>query len=358
MKPTVSYSAWACFAHCRYKYKKQYEQGLSPKTQSFEADLGTGIHKHLAFYFQKYFESSEIPPVSIMDMSAIDWREQLLDGGISIEGNAVADKFNTAMDDGITEMVHKSVQIAKRTVAFFHPEDYEVVAINGVPCIEYEFNYPLPDHFAFSSFHGFIDLVIMEKRTGLIYIVDHKSSKSLKPEEDEIFRIQLAVYQYILQKLGIPVAGTMTLQILAKDLEVPELLASGKMSRKAIKSDWSTYKQALLDKGLDPTEYAQEMIPKLNNVTFFMKNIVLRSQVEIENTWNEIFYPALVEMSDLEIPRWRYLSSFLCRSCSFKEVCLGELQGRDMSYEETTFFYKRKDKVYEMMSDMEIEIEI
>src|SRR5690606_14242325 len=99
---------------------------------------------------------------------------------------------------------------------------------------------------------------------------------------------------------GYPVAGSITYQIASKPPAVPSLLAARgktepKMSRARIATTWEKYRQCVIDAGLDPDDYYEEMFPKLN-VEFVRPLIAFRGPEQIQNTIEQIIIPAAVEM--------------------------------------------------------------
>lgn len=111
-------------------------------------------------------------------------------------------------------------------------------------------------------YRGKVDMLI-EDEFGL-WLVDHKTHKTLPDFEDRILDMQSALYLWACRENGIPVQGFIWNYIRTKGLTKPKMLADGsRLSRSAIDTDYVTYALALKeyqkDYGLDIRPYAAEL---------------------------------------------------------------------------------------------------
>jgi CRISPR/Cas system-associated exonuclease Cas4 (RecB family) len=360
-KPTFSFSAWALYSHCPYKYNKEKILGYTQQLVDEQLRKGGAVHYNLYRYASDRAAGLDVRADSpTIEKYAQEWAKNQASDELGL--SLLPMEMDDFVQDSINQTAHDSIDITIRTLKFFDLSGYDIVVIDGKPAIEYEFFSPFDNGDAyryFGAFHGLIDLIVRNRSTGEVFIVDYKTTKTIKSSEAEDVRIQLGLYQYAIQRMGIRIDGTITVQIHSKPLSVPKLLKAGGMSRAYILTTWENYAAHLERAGLNPDDYAEEMIPKLATAKFFELTIVHRNEAELKALWYEVLLPVMHEISDLlnyKKSFRRHLNSFLCPSCSMKEICLGELRGQDMSWTLQNHFKQRSATVEAESISEELEV--
>ncbi len=183
-----------------------------------------------------------------------------------------------------------------------------------------------------------LDWLAFERSTGQVWLADFKTRANFLPDFSEETNLQHTSYQKILQRHGINCNGTATIQIKSDLPQKPRQNNNGTMSRTAIKTDWETYRAALVEARLDPADY-DDMRVKLGEGKFFNVMKAFRSDIEVNNVWDHVIVPAA---RDIAVARhsakdggldaklvYRTFSHRVCNGCDFRHVCIGGLRGYD-----------------------------
>ncbi len=331
-KPLLSFSQISTYLRCRQAWRYIYQENLVPRVDARPLSLGSAVHMGLAAALREYHYGRMLVEDGVRK-GVEAWREQEL---------ARDDLFEEEIE-AIHQVVADAEQIAIRTLRKLPIDEWEtVIDPAGTPMIEYYFTIPLK---GWGGFHGYIDWVGRHKPTGQIWLVDWKVRKSFQPHEAEEVNLQNAAYQYtIFRILRKPPVGTITFQISGKPPTRPKLNKDGTMSRALIKTDWETYKVALLEAGLDPDDYL-DMAEKLSTVEFFRPAKEYRTLATVRRVWKEV-----IELTAREIRRStkivvRNLGHCTCNGCAYRQLCLAELSGGDVEYIRETHYRSRADVV-------------
>jgi hypothetical protein len=174
---------------------------------------------------------------------------------------------------------------------------------------------------------------------GLTVIFDRKfrNSSSFTPIESMELSGQVAIYQEACRQNKIHVDGFVVDQICLPP-KSPKKNQNGSMSRVAV-GDWRSYKRALLEAGLNPLDYV-DMQEKLPDTSEFRRDLIYRPAVEMDNY--------LIDLSarnaDLQDPNKRiYMCDdrMRCGFCEFRELCIEQLKGGDVTGLISTLFRDR-----------------
>ena len=154
--------------------------------------LGDAFHKGLQYYYTEMnrlydeFVSThygEIPS----EYDLLDLLDTIPDfeppTSLDENGNPIQ-----AMDESQLAMLNNMLTNYKERI----PDDiahFEVLRCEQTFSIE---NWPIPD----VMYHGYIDMIVCERATGLIYYFEHKTCKDFRPEIYDRFDIQLHLYGY------------------------------------------------------------------------------------------------------------------------------------------------------------------
>ena len=235
----------------------------------------------------------------------------------------------------------------------FEPEKYEVVKIGDVPAIELHFKLPIKGT---KGLHGFIDLIVKDKNTNQIWLVDYKFRSTLEDPSSESFNMQNAVYMKASEYLGLQCVGSMTYQYLNQAPSIPKLNKNGTVSRALIKTNWATYASFCASVGQDPNDYAEEMIPKLSSIEWSRPVFEYRSDDMVNNMFDNIITPSIKNITSIKKAYSKgtmktniaCMYPMNCRLCSFVEVCQGEIRGYDVEYIKEAEFCNKDDVKFDI----------
>jgi hypothetical protein len=136
------------------------------------------------------------------------------------------------------------------------------------------------------------------------------------------------------------VDGTATLQVLDRLPAVPEVTKKGTVSRANITTDWPTYRQAILDAGGDPSDYA-DVRTRLSSAEFFRLQRAYRPARQVEEVWDQILVPVTWLISSGRVVRIRS-RSYQCSYCAYRALCDAHLSEDDAAWVQQAHYRKRK----------------
>lgn len=336
MKMGVNQSQIAAFAGCRWKWGKAYVQHLVPRRTRPVMYLGTMVHAGLDAALRGYLDAQSLGVADPSYPGAM-----AMTGSIETKVEEYFAKHELWDEEKEATLAdaEKAKALAIRAYWYFI-ERYEPVYIGGVPAVEFRMRRDLYGFEKYDHFHGTADAVVRERATGQQFLMDWKVRGTLQPHEDEEVSLQMAAYQDILVvDYGLNIVGSLCFQIFNELPRIPKLTTKGEMSRADLKTDWPTYKQAVIDAGLDPEDYL-DMVPKLEAKEFFRLSKAYRTRRETTGVWLAEIQPVIVAMDsyvdagDL----YRNLSAWNCKNCNYRHLCLETLRGGDVEYIESTDF--------------------
>ncbi len=324
----LSFSQLRTFDSCGHKWKYNYLDRLVPRIDRPKLDVGSAVHRGIAH--------------GLLGESAQEgvqhWVEEKLE------------RAKPPLTEEETEILHTQAafasELADRALMEFHRAGFETVWLNHpasnekTALIENKLQIPI-DVPGWNGFKGYVDWVAREKASGFLWLVDFKVKESFTNEEAEEYNTQMAIYAYLLRKqYGLETAGSIAWQIKSTLPRAPTLnkadkWGNQKMSRALITTTWEMYEQTLIENGLDPADYIEEMKPKLESVQWFRMAKAYRNQQEIDAVWNEIVLPGAAKVTrDRSNPQFltRNMNFFNCNGCAYKDLCLEELRGGDTEF--------------------------
>ena len=322
----LSYSQLRMYRECRYKWHKHYAEGLRLRGRELmRLHIGTLIHKGLEAAFLEHAKDPQPDfATNIVSDAILARHEEYLKkiGG----SEAITPEFA----EELTEVLHRAVRVTWRALEWLDLSKWEVVFDSvGAPLVEMELT--MPQNY-WERFIGYVDVVLRERSTGNVYLIDAKCRDKFQTFENEETNEQFPIYQKLLARKDIALSGVITWQIKTREPVVPELTKKGTLSRKKITTDWATYLQAIEACKHDPADYAgvKEWADKVE-FQRFSRNY--RSDVEVENIWYGI-YAIAKEMRSESLPIYRNLRPGFggCHDCTMRELCLTELRGGDVEW--------------------------
>lgn len=248
---------------------------------------------------------------------------------------------NHITDDLLLEMgkqLSESQKVFARALEFtgLHEGKWETLTLpDGTPLIEHEMSLELP---GFKEFGGKLDWACVDTATDDRWLWDDKTQKKMSGEEYYETQLQAPAYQHLLnERHDLHITGTINYLVRAHVPKVPSMnkkktkgqKAPG-MSRGPCSTDWTTYRQALLDNGLNPNDYL-DMKEKLS--AFQRIDKYYRTPKEVAGAWETVRLVAQLLVRQEASNEWpRNLNPFNCNGCWLKTFCLADLRGHDTDF--------------------------
>jgi hypothetical protein len=167
----VSYSQYAMWSTCPQQWRLSYVDGLKPDDQSIHTIFGTAIHETIQTWLEKHYNGTPIQ-AKVFDTDTF-LKERLIAG--FTEAIIVKDEKKIFVCDQKTLMEFYAdglaiVNYVKRHKEMFFPsKGYELLGV------EIPLEVVLNPHLRYVAY---LDIVIRNKKTGVITILDLKTSKS------------------------------------------------------------------------------------------------------------------------------------------------------------------------------------
>lgn len=188
-----------------------------------------------------------------------------------------------------------------------------------------------------------IDKVAERRVDGTLWILDHKTHRSIPDADQRFSDIQLVIYPWLYNKLNPkkPVTGICWDYVRSKPPAIPEQLVKGGLSRrKNIDSDWHTYYQEIERLGLDLNDY-RDMYELLKDgeKNFFQRiYLPVPSEDRIQNILNDLIQDARDKARGSKTKNLNWL----CSSCDYYRICQAELHGLDVDFVRKTEYTKER----------------
>lgn len=276
-----------------------------------------------------------------------------------------------AVDEYIVEQKQKTVVAYREQIGTepsdFEMETFDVAAVQARGLVDryfrkYGTDSPLGEDYEYvikeqtfsvgipgtrNTLIGTFDGIALHKPSGTYWLVEHKTYK-VAPTEDKLSTDwQICCYMWAAERLfGLPLAGALYDGIRKKEPTVPELLQSGKMSKKWIVTTGDTYRMALDSAGLDHADYleilerldAQDSLPVNEFFTRYKVRIPKAALEQTENTLRSITREMASKTTPI-IPNFTWLG---CFDCFVRDLCVSETNGEDTEWLIQNTFVKSK----------------
>jgi hypothetical protein len=180
-----------------------------------------------------------------------------------------------------------------------------------------------------------IDLIVEDRRGG-IWIWDHKFRKRFEATENIILDPQMTLYFWGVEQLGYtPLRGAVQNEVRTKAPTVPRLLKTGGLSRaRNIDTDLYTYASAVRSAGFDLGDYAQTLrsIAVRSKDSFFRRTSIPKDPPVVRTMMRELNMTAQEIQKAEKTNRFPRTYDSSCRwQCEYKDLCIAELHGGDIS---------------------------
>lgn len=340
---TVSFSELSTYMECPRKHYYAYIERLhkAKYTQSNRINVGLVVHALiqavLLYYidtdYKATFEEIDLLINQVADIFKKDapQTKKFMD----LQGNILSED-----DKELVEFIHNielSKEIAKRLVRHLDvPNNWRTEFINWngeeVPLVEFKFEYPIVEG---NDIVGKIDWVAKSLFDNQVYLIDWKTRAKMTDDfkiSGEDMNLQMSIYQYVLNSLGVKTFGTITYQVRSDIPHIPEITKKHKLSEAKIATDWKTYSEHLIKNGQNPDDHEamkNKIEQSYRDEYWWLPVYIIRGNKELENRWltaQEITGTMLndTKHSKYESPR--------CLFCPYFQICLGSDRGMDTDY--------------------------
>lgn len=304
----ISNSKITTWRRCHREFNYKYIQKLRPKKKGMALSRGSIIHECIEAYD-----------------SGRSWRKPF---------NRFSKEFyKNTMKDEIVEFgdIPRMVEELMENYQVFYEED-------GLHYLGNEVHFELP-LMKGVVVEGYLDALVEDEK-GDIW---PKETKTYKKDPDYDFLLlntQSALYTWAVMEMGYNPKGTLWDIIKAKEPSVPQILASGKISQKAVDSTPYTVAKFLRSQGLNPDDYP-DLMGKVSFKNYFQRHKV-RVSIPVVKGIMEDFKSTAQEILDRGPLLCDRNLSKGCAWCDYKPLCQAELMGLD-----TEFIRKKQFEVVE-----------
>lgn len=320
------------FIRCGYRWHLRNRRMIDRREIAPAMDLGSAVHAALGGAIKQYALAQEFGPRlserswGLIDKAALKGITEFRDEWLKEHSINISDVSEETLRQ-LKDICDKAWDIFDLHINELDLERYEVLWLQGRPLVEQKIVIPFVDGVLY---YGTPDVVWKDRDKGGNWVADYKVREKMQAVEHEEVDLQLPAYQYMLDRLGIPTTGSMKIQIRAELPKKPEITKKGQMSRMRIMTTWDVYKKALIENGMNPLHYEEEMKQKLD-CEFFRLDQLYRNQFEIASFWTNIIEPlgrTLIEAKN----HIRHMHFMNCAGCWARDFCLAELRGEDPGF--------------------------
>lgn len=298
----LSYSEIRSWTTCRMQWYFAHQLRLARRVSRPKPQLGTCCHIGIAAHLQQQ-----------------DW--------VAAMDEWYGTQLSNLFDEEIVELdriLEDSKVIVGRYIKKYASDEstYKVLAV------EQKFKIPMSGSIMGEPIClvGTWDGIVENRENGSVWLLEHKFPGQLRSEDSLLLDAQIGIYQFAANKKGLPVVGTIFDQALGKAPVQPARLKDGSFNRARVSTDWETYRSCLVEAGYNPADYA-EMEAKLD-VEFYRRTLIYRPPVE-QKIFAEELKRRIWAMNNKHI--FRTESIFNCGACSYRELCIESLKGRDIT---------------------------
>lgn len=306
-----SYTEITTYRRCPKKYYYSRVENIEPVQMGWRIDFGLWMDELLNTHYR-----------------GEDW----LTAHVELQEQWEADVLPFTDDPELIELPELAVQVMGRYLKRYRDEDWNVLHVQ--------------ESFEISGIGITPDLVIEQRTTGGIWVVDHKTTGNAIPDEWDLMadtqhllyvagmrrlygdRVQGVVFNHIRSKLPTKPRLNKTVK---KELGHPDI---NNVAR--IDTDYETLLNFAAENGVPPYEALTERLAELRySDPFFKRTPLLTPQVScdiaVAEAKDTIYTIKLAHEDDAwprtVLPQSAGIAS--CNSCGYKELCQAELFGLD-----------------------------
>jgi hypothetical protein len=199
---------------------------------------------------------------------------------------------------------------------------------------EEAFETPLTDDI---TLQGYLDARIVQKSTGLKFLLERKFHGRLPDAQDRFSDIQTLLYFWAWNREHPKdqLDGVVWDYGRMKAPAVPDLLKNGELTRRAnIDTDQYTYLQAIKDNGLKPRDYTEILESLRGKETTFFERVWLPAppKAMIESIVADARVTAITRLKMGDIAPRDGMSMLNCKRCEYRSICEAEIRGHDTKF--------------------------
>lgn len=293
----VTNSTLKAFQRCRRQYHYKMVQRRIPKQIAIPLKRGTWMHELLEAHYNGY-----------------GWRKR---------HKELTKEFNKMFEEEREFYGGDLPEICKRIMRSYCYRWKEEDAGMTWLAVEQEFEAPLPHgHTLKFKVDG-----IVEDEWGQ-WLAEHKNHKTLPDDNYRFIDIQTARYVWGLNKHhGYNIVGVMWNYLRMKPPGIPKLTLAGNLSKAKIETDVLTFTEALIDYGLDPRDFRDDIMRLKKHNPFFKRSRVPKPDKVIETLVKEAVYTA--DEIERGFKPIRTIDRSCTFSCSYLQPCMASLYGGD-----------------------------
>ena len=300
----VSYSRINAWRRCHKKYEYRYMQGLDRKKPDVAPLRGNILHECLDALAEK---KSRIPIWEKYNKlyNKLFQGEKELYGNIIPECERIITGYkDTYENDGLTYT--KGPDGRKSEI------EVKAELLPGV------------------IFRGHIDK-LPKSKDGRIWVMDHKSHKSLPDEAARFGDIQTVIYYNLLPLSGGPKPdGVLWDYLRTKPPTIPEVLKNGQLTRRAnIDTDYRTYMDMVRAIGANPKDYKEEL-ERVKSNTFYQRIYLPAPDKRLLKSVQDDMIATAKEIK--RMPDTARSVTYDCQRCDYFNLCQAEMRGLDSSF--------------------------
>lgn len=315
----VSNSKVKTWRRCPKKYEFKYVMKLEPKQKSVQLERGSWIHALLEAHYR-----------------GESWK--------AVHKRLAREFYNLLEEqrEDLGDLPAECLRIMRSYLRYWKQEDefYNVVDTELDEIIT------LPTDL---QLHVIIDLIVEDRRTGLLWIVDHKTRKTFESSDNMLLDPQLTNYYDAAVLMGYkPLGGVFYNEIRTKAPIVPRLTAKTHQleRRRNIDTDVYTYMSAIRAQGFDPSDYSEILRHLARNQTdrFFRRPRLPKDPPMLRTMRRELGQSAQEIRTAERLGRFpRTFIPSDCRwSCDYKNLCIAQLHGGEIDSMIRAGFRRRK----------------
>ena len=318
----VSHSSLKKFRRCKRQYFYSIIEGLEPRLSSAPLKLGSWFHALMESYYK-----------------GEDWED---------EHKRLLKAFNNLFKEERDEYGDLPDQAHRMMVSYLwnyrkQEEDWEILHVEET----FTAFFAEDDEFTFKP-----DLIVRDKTTkdGDIWVVDHKTTKSMPSGEWRLEDLQSTLYPWALREgTDLNVKGFIFNYIRKKAPTIPHINKDGAISKARIDTDYPTMAKFLMEyhdvESVNDltTDWKKRLRVLMMEKKYFKRSRIIKEQFledrqveeftitaqEIE-AWQEMHYDP--EPGDPKDPWVRTLLPSCAWDCDFHDICTLELLGQDSKF--------------------------
>lgn len=247
MALNFSLSAYKAWQRCEQNYEYSYVRRLRPIVRDLAPQRGIIIHEWLAEFYRQLQGGKSAEEARTLALTTIQEQKPKIDAAKTTAFLAGDHELAQEYDD----LLPSVVRILGR---YYHVRGKHDAQKYDVLMVEETVRVRIAPATVSTSI---IDLVLRDRQTGVVWLVEHKSSGNIPDSSVRLRDFQTLLYATVLEQTrGIHVDGVLWNYLRTKEPTWPEVLKNGTLSRKAnIDSTWEVYRHAIQERGLDPAQY-------------------------------------------------------------------------------------------------------